>query len=114
MSKSAYSIYNNVKSELLDHKPHKLQPTKAEIARLEIEYKRGLAMCSGRTLDKNLRKWGVLSGEEVSKIDLTRKPSMDIGKEMGISTESIKLDKEMNRAVRNILFFILNDDYMKV
>jgi len=65
-------------------------------------------------LDKNLRKWGVLSGEEVSKIDLTRKPSMDIGKEMGISTESIKLDKEMNRAVRNILFFILNDDYMKV
>jgi len=44
MSKSAYSIYNNVKSELLDHKPHKLPPTKAEIATLEIEYKRGLAM----------------------------------------------------------------------
>lgn len=67
-------------------------------------------MCSGRTLDKTIRKWGLISGEPVAEVDLTRKPSMNLGKELGINKESIKLDKEMNRAVRNILYFILNED----
>jgi len=60
-------------------------------------------MCSGRTLDKTQRKWGLISGEPVQNIDLTRKPTMDLGKELGISKESMKLDNEMNRSVRNML-----------
>lgn len=60
-------------------------------------------MCSGRTLDKMARKWGVLNGEEVAKIDLARKPSMDLGLAGGITKESMKLDKEMDRSVRNMI-----------
>lgn len=72
-----------------------------------------MAMCSGRTLDKQMRKVGVLNGE-VSKIDLTRKPSMDMGMEQGVTDDSRKLDREMERSVRNMLYFALNDDYAQV
>lgn len=101
--KSAYNIYTKTKSELLDHKPYKKRPSTKELATLEKEYKRGLAMCSGRTLDKNLRKVGVLNGEVSSIIDLGRKPSMDIGLSQGITPEAMKLDKEMARSVKNML-----------
>lgn len=69
---------------------------------MEKEYKRGLAMCTAKTLDKTARRWGVLNGE-IYNVDLTRKPSMDLGLVQGISETSMKLDKEMNRSVKNIL-----------
>jgi len=94
----------------LDHKPYSKPLTRAEKTRLEIEYKRGLAMCSGRTLEKNLRKVGVLDGE-VATIDLSRKPSFDLGLVEGLTQDSMKLDKVMERSVKNILFFILDEDY---
>lgn len=66
-------------------------------------------MCSAKTLDKQMRKIGVLNSD-IAKIDLTRKPSMDLGKTQGITAESMRLDKEMSRSVKNILYFILNND----
>lgn len=58
-------------------------------------------MCTAKTLDKNVRKVGVLNGE-VESIDLTKKPVFDLGAN-GISVESMKLDKEMNRSVKNLM-----------
>lgn len=58
-------------------------------------------MCTAKTLDKNLRKIGVLNGE-VATIDLSKKPVFDLGVN-GISNESMRLDKEMNRSVKNLL-----------
>lgn len=86
----------------MDHKPYKQAPTKEELFTLEKEYKRGLAMCSAKTLDRQMRKVGVLNGE-LSTLDLSRKPTMDLGLLQGISTQSMKLDKEMSRSVKNIL-----------
>lgn len=59
-------------------------------------------MCSAKTLDKQMRKIGVLDGE-LATVDLSRKPTMDLGLLQGISPQSMKLDKEMSRSVKNIL-----------
>lgn len=65
-------------------------------------------MCSAKTLDKQMRKIGVLNGE-VETIDLSKKPVLNLGVN-GITPESIRLDKEMSRSVKNLLYFILNND----
>jgi len=59
-------------------------------------------MCSAKTLDRQMRKVGVLNGE-LATLDLSRKPTMDLGLLQGISNQSMKLDKEMSRSVKNIL-----------
>jgi len=58
-------------------------------------------MCSAKTFDKQMRKVGVLNGE-VSAMDLSKKPSLNLSVG-GVRDENMRLDKEMNRSVKNLL-----------
>lgn len=94
-----------MKTELISHKPFKKELSEVDKKELERAYNRGMSLTTAKTLDKNLRRVGVLD-VELRNLDLNRLPTIDFQ-----DTDAEEFKVEVHHMCKSIKFWLFDEKF---